>query len=243
MNNNPIERTAINKSKTNIGREFESYCVLIAHRTYYEQLKDMYAGKIKNMSYNEIVELEKNLNARAKENVISTINTDEDRFRGTDCIYDNNYRIDFTCHFDKKLQKDYVPFIADTGIKATDTENFYIGIKHGHHKDKAFEEPVAIIGVNMTGRDYRYSENIIEYNLEKNMDKLLKHAVDGLEAYMNGGEGFDTILKPNKQYQEPKNLPKNRPNYHKLNKMLEQSIKENNPDYKTENAYDDISKP
>lgn len=145
------------------GNDFESSLIDII-RTHFLKEKTQQLTRDK-YSLGDIDIMYKKINNEIKTNVINCINTDEDKFNGTDCI-SYGTRIDFTLNFNGKFEKDFVPFAYDTKIPAFLDETFKIAIKHGNsHSD--FDTPVIIIGANIDGSTYTHNNNIIKENFEK----------------------------------------------------------------------------
>lgn len=137
--------------------------------------------------------------------------TDADKKEGTDLLC-GDIRIDVTTDFAKK---DNMPYIADTGIPATRTQNFQIGIRHGNnYKDRyhPFPYPVVVIGVDVTPGEYYRNQEIIEENIQKHAHELIQLATDVLDDYQTTDpkerqEILDRqILKHNPTYHQPRNL-------------------------------------
>lgn len=108
-----------------------------------------------------------------------------------------------------------MPYIQDTGIPATKFTNFKMGVRHGNHHDKAyhpFDEPVVVIGVDMTPREFYQNRDEIEANVKEHAEELIAKADDTLLDYTTTDpeERKDIEaqpLKPNPFYRRPKNIP------------------------------------
>lgn len=145
------------------------------------------------------------------------IDTDLDINQGTDFTL-GSLRIDPTLNFS---EKDNMPFIFDTKIPAGAGTNFKIGVRHGNkHKpnDKKwsehyseFEQPVAVIGIDMNANMYRMCQYEVLKNLQENADIILAMAESACEDYttLDPEDRKDLLAEPlqqNYKYREPKNI-------------------------------------
>lgn len=141
----------------------------------------------------------------------STLSSKDDHEQGTDAMC-GEIRIDLTSNF---TNKNYMPYIQDTGIPATRFTNFKIGIRHGNHHDRSyhpFDEPVVVIGVDMTPREFYQNQDEIEVNVKEHAEELMTMATDTLIDYTTTDPEERKIidtqpLRPNPLYRQPKNLP------------------------------------
>lgn len=149
--------------------------------------------------------------------------TNVDYTEGTDLMI-GEIRIDPTINFDNK---DYMPFVADTGIVAVGRQTWQMGVRHGNsHKGyQEFKEPVVVIGLNMSAQEYRANEDAILESLEKNAEDLMVKADDCLLDYTTTDsyerlDLYDTPLKPNSNYKEPKRIGDRYKAYNNINRFL-----------------------
>ena len=141
----------------------------------------------------------------------STLSSKDDIEQGTDAVC-GEVRIDLTSNF---THKNYMPYIQDTGIPATRFTNFKMGVRHGNHHDRAyhpFDEPVVVIGVDMTPREFYRNQDEIEANVKKYAEELIAKADDTLLDYTTTDpeerkELVTQPLEPNPLYRRPKNIP------------------------------------
>lgn len=109
-----------------------------------------------------------------------------DKEQGTDAIYDNKVRIDFTINFNNK---DHMVNTKDTGLTVYNHHNLLIGIRTGNNYGAdnytKFEKPVVVLGVNMTPGEFKKHDDIITSNLTFHGTKILNLALEHYEKYKN----------------------------------------------------------
>ena len=107
-----------------------------------------------------------------------------DREQGTDAVYDDKIRIDFTTNFSNK---DHVVNTRSTGITVYGMHNLLMGIRtgnnYGPNKYTKFEKPVVVLGVNMTPGEFKRHDDIITDNLTFQGEKILDLALAYYERY------------------------------------------------------------
>lgn len=125
----------------------------------------------------------------------STSGTYLDREQGTDALIDG-MRIDITQDFSGK---DHMPLIMDSGIPATRSQNFQIGIRVGNnfHGYTQFERPVIVVGFDATTQEYRQNDEIIMENLAKHGLALFDRCRDAYCDFMFMDKNPDLYLNPN----------------------------------------------
>ena len=148
-----------------------------------------------------------------------TTGTIADTKEGTD-FFCGEIRLDATMDF---RDKDFMPFVADTGIPATEIQNFLVGVRHGnsHRGYQGFPEPVVVIGVNMDPSTYHQYENLVMDNAKRHATELMDFASDCLEDYITTDpterkDLYRTVLRPNPRYREPRNIE---PQYARSNRV------------------------
>lgn len=153
--------------------------------------------------------------------IIDCTDKDMDHKAGTDFIYKSpdctELRIDLTLRFE---DKHYMPYIAETEIPATESQNFKIGIKHGntHHGYTEFEKPVVVVGLSMLPQDYREHEDEILSNIMDHFDDLICEAQSAYESYTDK-ECIDEInWQKNPNYKRPRNLGRQ---YEEIENMID----------------------
>ena len=136
--------------------------------------------------------------------------TVQDTEQGTDFLC-GEIRIDPTTNFS---HKNNMPYIAETQIPATPTQNFQIGIRHGNNYGghyTPFEHPVVVIGLNITPPEYYKYQDYIDSNIAKHAENLMIAASDALDDYTTTDlkereELFTTPLRPNPTYKQPRDI-------------------------------------
>jgi hypothetical protein len=122
------------------------------------------------------------INKNGVDSIVSTIDSDLDKFFGTDAIFDD-IRIDFTSDFSNK---DHMKFVSKNSIK-TRFGNIMFGVRTGNNVAE-FDEPVVVVGIDMFAGAMRTNMDAFFEAVQKNATEIMDNIVNVFFDFLDSQE-------------------------------------------------------